>query len=214
MSLSLFAQNQTDTTQIKQNKQITLGIFNSSGFIMYKKALNEKKALRYQLDFSKTYSNEISRNVNGLEEMQNERNALKIGGGFGIQKTIINKFKFTAYYGADLAAGVYFSKDSRSVSYFSTYDYDNSTRDYSPIYYLNFEPFVGCNYFITPNFALGLEYQYNLLNFGFKKGFDYVTKDSNLNGIEIHEKYPFDSQKFSFNIHSTGNCLLTATLNF
>jgi hypothetical protein len=189
------------------DKLITFGLLNNTGFLVFKNYKDSLKCNRFGLtgsyitnhsetqDLYSPYASVLNKNINVLSQYN-------FGLFFGKQKSFGSLKNFEPYIGYDIGVNISSSTTKNRNEVTDTlytqngFSYNNkqSIGDYTsskiitPVKLgVSIMPFLGFNYFVFKNFALGAEYRITVASFyyGFSGTNDYET---NINGkTESHK---------------------------
>jgi hypothetical protein len=184
--ISLFTIHSYSQRPGKGDRLLSFGIFNNTGFLAYKIYKDSARVTRFGVSGSANISNSgqgVSYSATSLtqSQTQNSNSSYNVGFFWGKQRSFFAFKRFEPYLGYDISVNLSYSyayskttiTDTAYVTTANTnngYIYPNSNRNYigDGTSYTNITPvalsasiipFIGFNYFIFKNFALGAEYR-------------------------------------------------------
>lgn len=227
---TLFAHAQTPDSlkPLAGEKQLTIGLFNNSGFFVFKKYRSPSMACR--MGFSGTY--QFSKQENSFpSDIPNGQtvttiyatNSTRSSNGsinifFGYQMSLVNYKRFEPYVGLDLSLGNSFMSSTQETTYgTNTLPFGNTISrvkeergsGFSPQF--GILPLTGFNYYIADRFALGAEYRFTIFNIaknGDQNGKRTVTT---VYGTSTETEYPETNNGYTISGSLTGSAYITAT---
>lgn len=227
---AFFAQSQTidSIKPLAGERQLTIGLFNNSGFFVFKKYRSPSMACR--MGFSGTYQftkeeNSVPNDVTigNITTTYYTTNSTKSSNGslnifFGYQMSLVNYKRFEPYVGLDISLGNSFLSSTQETTYgTASFPLGNTIARVKEERRSGFNPQIGLlpltgfNYYIADRFALGAEYRFTLFNFakmGDENGSRTVTT---LYGTSTETEYPKTNNGYRISGSLTGSAYITAT---
>lgn len=227
---TLFAHSQTPDSlkPLAGEKQLTIGLFNNSGFFVFKKYRSPSMACR--MGFSGTY--QFSKQENSMPmDVQNgpivttyyTSNSTRSSNGsinifFGYQMSLVNYKRFEPYVGMDFSIGNSFLSSTQETSYgVSSVPLGNTISrvkeerrsGFNP--QLGILPLTGFNYYIADRFALGAEYRFTIFSLA-KRGDENGKRTvTTVYGTSTETEYPETNKGYTISGSLTGSAYITAT---
>lgn len=192
---------------VKGDRQLAVGANLTSSFatITYKKYVKDNMVNRVRIYGSLDYTLPDTEEKNG-RKVESNRNAFSFGLSAGKQKTfLLENEKFEPFVGIDCFVSYSQLDMSTKTSITDSAKYYESIN--SPVFRqttigesinnnqafnIGFSPYVGFNYYLTQNFALGAEVGTSLFSVEYRKN-DSVQKIYNNSGISTSENLPKDN---------------------
>ncbi|MFN3403788.1 MAG: hypothetical protein ACK40G_06810 [Cytophagaceae bacterium] len=186
-SLSMAAQNKDTLTPNKGNKQVLVGVVNTSSLLALR--INKSKDLAYRLDFGGFYNIDKSPEYDGnyvRSSWNSDRYSLVISAG--VQKNLWQSHRAELYCGLDAMMSLRgyktYSKDFTKMDSVTIERKNNYRNDYR----LSILPFAGFNYYLTDWIALGVEYKMSPFSLELDRGSILEEKSTDANGQVIYHK--------------------------